>query len=152
MVYIIVNQNKVLIDDYSDRYEVNKSEFDEILVKKIGTLDNDLLYFDLKENTNISLYISGKLFSLKCGHKDYIGNWGSLSPTKIGLVIGSENYCRFLGLEKVKEKSIRVCKNPIMKIMDENGVTCLKCQYAEDFIKNDNWRECERLKFKTTDE
>ena len=152
MVYIIVNQNKVIIDDYYSKYEVNKSKFDEILVKKIGTLDNDLLYFDLEENTNISLYISGKLSSLKCGHKDVIGNWGLLSPTKIALVIASENYCRFLGFEKLKEKSIGICKNPIAKIVDENGVTCLNCQYSEDFFKNDNWRECERLKFKTTDE
>jgi len=152
MVYVIVNQNKVIIDDYYGRYEINKSEFDEILVKKIGTLDKDLLYFDLEENTNIALFISGKLFSLKCGHKDYMGNWGSISPSKIGLEIESENYCRFLGYEKLKEKSVRVCKNPIAKIMDENGVTWLKCQYAEDFFKNDNWREFERLKFKTTNE
>jgi len=151
MVHIIINQNNVIIDDYYDRYKVNKSKFDEILVKKIGTLDNDLLYFDLEENTNNSLFISGKLSILKCGHKDEIGNWGLLSPTKIGIVIESENYCRFLGFEKLNEKSIRVCKNPIAKIMDENGVTCLICQYAEDFFKNDNWRECERLKFKTTD-
>ena len=152
MVYIIVNQNKVIIVNDYYKYEVNKSKFDEVLVKKIGTLDNDLLYFDLEENTNISLFISGKLSSLKCGHKDYIGNWGLLSPTKIGMVIESENYCRFLGFEKLREKSIRVCKNPIAKIMDENGVTCLICPYADNFFKNDNWRECERLKFKTSDE
>ncbi|KKN84242.1 hypothetical protein LCGC14_0290560 [marine sediment metagenome] len=152
MVYIIVNQNKVIIRDYDDKYEANKSEFDEIIVKKIGTLDNDLLFFDLKENTNISLSISGKISSLKCGIKEYIGNWGLLSPTKIGLAIESENYCRFLGIEKVKEKSVRICNNPLAKSMDENGVTCLKCQYAEDFFKNENWRECERLKFKITDE
>ena len=150
MVYLIVNQKRVLIDDHYNRINVNKSKFDEILVKKIGTLDNDLLYFDLEENTNVSLFVSGKLSRLKCGHKDYLGNWGSLSPTKIGLVVESENYCRFLGLEKVKEEIIRVCKNPKFKIMDENGVTSLKCQYAEGFFKNDNWKECERLKFKTT--
>ena len=147
MVYLIITQNKVIIDDYFLKKEIEKSAYDEIIIKKIGTLDKDLLYFDLLKSTNIELYISGKISSLKLGHEDILGNWGALSPSKVGIVIESENYCRYLGIEEVNGDYIRICKNPMVKILSEDGVKCLKCDYAEDFFRNDEWKECERAKF-----
>ena len=146
MVRIVINDYKIKINDgYTINHEVDKQKYNEIIVKKIGTLDQDLLYFDIEKETNINIYISGKVFSFKCGHNDIYGNWGGLSPNKIGIEIESINYCRFLKFEKIKRKVYRICNNPIANTKTKNGILHLKCIYKKDY--SDDWKNCERLRF-----